>query len=54
VGPDGTGACLAQYDAVKLPPAFPPPTFFTNSAYVIGVANNITACDLAANYPCGQ
>jgi hypothetical protein len=54
VGPDGTGACLAQYDAVKLPPGILLPDVFTNPRSVVGVANNITACDLAANCPCGQ
>jgi cysteine-rich repeat protein len=51
-GPDGTGACLAQYNAVTLPAGKKVADVFTSVSSPIGVADNLAICDIDANCPC--
>jgi len=54
MGPDGTGACLAQYNAVALPAGKVVSDVFTDATSPIGVANNLLTCDIDAACACGQ
>jgi len=51
-GPDGTGACLAQYNAVTLPAGKQVADVFTDATSPIGVANNLLTCDVDATCAC--
>ena len=53
-GPDGTGACLAQYNAVALPAGKQVKDVFTDATSPIGVANNLLTCDVDGACACGQ
>jgi hypothetical protein len=54
MGPDGTGKCLAQYNAVALPAGKVVSDMFTDASSPIGVANNLLTCDVDATCACGQ